>query len=162
MAYKQIKIYDMDGTIVDSSHRYRTIAKDGVEKIDLAFWQANDVPEMIFKDTLLPLAAEYQADLKNPEIFVIIATARACVKNDANYKYIERILGKPNMFIHRQGIEDKRGGSVLKVQAIKPLLNLKPFKNAVVKVFEDNKDYLQHMCQELNAIPIYCPSVQGH
>ena len=160
---KQIKIYDMDGTIVDSSHRYRSIIdENGIERIDLDHWVANDVPEMIAKDELLPLAEEYKQDLINPEIYVIIATARACSKNDANYQYIKNVLGMPNKFVHREGREDKRGGAALKIQAIKPLLNLKQFKNAIVKVFEDNKTYLQDMCQALNAIPIYCESNQGH
>ena len=161
--YKEIKIYDMDGTIVDSSHRYKTrIDENGIEKIDLDFWIENDRPDMIAKDSLLPLADEYKADLANPEIYVIIATARGASKNDANYKYIKENLGMPNKFVHRNTMADRRGGAELKIQAIKPLLNLKPFKNAIVKVFEDNLDYLQKMCQELNAIPIYCESVQGH
>ena len=161
--YKEIKIYDMDGTIVDSSHRYKTrIDANGNERIDLDFWIENDRPDMIAKDSLLPLADEYKADLANPEIYVIIATARGASKNDANYKYIKENLGMPNKFVHRNTMADRRGGAELKIQAIKPLLNLKPFKNAIVKVFEDNLDYLQKMCQELNAVAIYCESNQGH
>lgn len=160
---KQIKIYDMDGTIVDSSHRYRSrIDENGIERIDLDFWRKHDIPEFIAKDSLLPLAKEYKADLLDPETYVIIATARACTAGDANYQYIENVLGLPNKFVHRQGIDDKRGGAALKIQAIKPLLNLKQFKNALVKVFEDNKAYLQDMCHALNATPIYCKSNQGH
>lgn len=160
---KEIKIYDMDGTIVDSSHRYKTVIdENGIEKIDLPFWRENDIPEMIAKDSLLPLAEEYKRDLMNPEIYVIIATARACSKNDANYQYIKNMLGMPNKFVHREGIDDSRGGAHLKIQAIKPLLNLKQFKNAIVKIFEDNQKYLQDISQSLNAIPVYIPSNQGH
>lgn len=160
MAIKQIKIYDMDGTLVDSRHRYRTMPCG--TRIDLDYWIANDTPEKIAMDSLLPLAEEYKADLANPEIYVIIATARGASKNDANYKFIRDNLGMPNKFVHRQTMADRRGGAELKIQAIKPLLNLKQFQNAMVKVFEDNLSYLQKMCQELNAVAIYCESNQGH
>ena len=36
---KRFAIYDMDGTIVDSSHRYRTQITPQGEKIDLQFWR---------------------------------------------------------------------------------------------------------------------------
>lgn len=157
---KEIKIYDMDGTIVDSSHRYRTLPCG--TKIDLDFWIANDTPEMIAQDKLLPLAEEYKQDLMNPEIYVIIATARGCSKNDANYDFIRENLGFPDKFVHRNTMADRRGGAALKIEAIKPLLNLRQFRDAVVKVFEDNAKYLSDMCEALNATPIYCHSVQGH
>ena len=160
---KEIKIYDMDGTIVDSSHRYET-EKDryGNTRINLAHWRSKDHAKHIWGDTLLPLAAQYKADLLNPEIYVIIATARACAKGDANYNYIAYHLGVPNKFVHRMGAGDNRGGANLKIDAIKPLLNLKPFKNAMVTVFEDNIDYLIKMCHALNAAPVFVPSNQGY
>lgn len=156
---KEIKIYDMDGTIVCSMHRYRAINN---ERIDLEHWRKHDIEEYIMQDSLLPLAEQYKQDLNNPNVYVIIATARACIKGDANYKFIEQNLGLPNKFVHRQGVDDNRGGAQLKIQAIKPLLNLKQFKNAIVHVFEDNKKYLSDMCNALNGIPHYVESRQGH
>ena len=157
---KQINIYDLDGTVIDSSHRYQT-APCGT-KIDLPYWQAHDIPEFIAKDTLLPLAEKYQSDLQNPEIYVIAATARACIKNDANYSYLRDVLGWPNKFVHRQGPDDNRGGSDLKIQAIKPLLSLRQFANAKIRVFEDNEKYLQDMCQAFGAHGTFVRSEQGH
>ena len=162
MAIKYIHVYDLDGTIIDSSHRYRTILKNGKERIDLAHWRAHDIEEYIMRDKLLPLAEQYKQDIKNPEVYVIIATARACMPGDANYKYIEQHLGLPNKFIHRQGPEDTRGGAELKIKGIRPLLNLKQFRSAVIKVWEDNKDYLSAMCDALNAQGYFVPSNQGH
>lgn len=46
-------IFDLDGTVIDTSHRYANGA-DG--NIDLAHWFANSTPEMIALDALLPLA----------------------------------------------------------------------------------------------------------
>lgn len=144
---KQIHIYDLDGTIVSSLHRYRAI--NGA--IDLGFWREKDIPENIRKDSLLPHAAQYKADLANPHTYVVIATARACIAGDANYKFIRERLGFPNKFIHRQGTSDNRKGADLKIAGIKPLLNLKQFRNAKVKVWEDNETYLSAMCSALGA-----------
>jgi len=155
---EQIKVYDIDGTIVCSQHRYRPDASGN--NIDLPHWREHCTPEFIFQDTLLPMAEAYKSDLENPSIYVIIATARVCEENDANYQFIAEKLGKPDMFIHR-GTDDNRGGAQLKIQAIKPLLNLKQFKNAIVHVYEDNLKYMQDLCQALNAIGHYIPSKQG-
>ena len=48
---KKIKIYDLDGTLLDSSHRYRAVGG----KIDLAHWRENDTPAMVMKDGFLDL-----------------------------------------------------------------------------------------------------------
>ncbi len=59
MAIKKVKIYDMDGTIVDSTHRYKTIKDiNGNEKIDLEYWRNNEF--RAFDDELLPLAEQYK------------------------------------------------------------------------------------------------------
>lgn len=157
---KNIHIYDLDGTVISSSHRYRII--EGENRIDLAHWRAHDIPEFINKDSLLPHAAQYKADLKNPEIYVIVATARACIKGDANYKFLADRLGMPNKFIHREGPNDTRGGAEIKIKGIRPLLNLKQFKNATIHFWEDNKDYLNDVCKALGAVPHYVPSTQGY
>ena len=160
MKLNKIHVYDMDGTIVDSSHRYQT-ASCGT-RIDLEHWIANDIPEMIALDSLLPMAEEYKRDLQDESVYVIIATARACNEGDANYLFIERVLGKPDKFIHREGRNDERGGAELKIQAIKPLLNLKQFRNCAIHVFEDNIDYLKKLCDSFNGLGTYIPSKQGH
>ena len=157
---KLIHIYDLDGTVISSSHRYRTIS--GENRIDLAHWREHDKPEFIEKDSLLPHAAQYMADLANPEIYVIVATARACVTGDANYKFLAERLGMPNKFIHRRGVDDNRKGAALKIAGIKPLLNLKQFRGAAIHFWEDNKDYLREVCEAIGAIPHYVPSTQGY
>lgn len=155
---KQIHIFDMDGTIVSSLHRYKTIQN----RIDLQHWRDYDKPEFINKDSLLPHSAQYEISMANPEIYVIVATARACEKNDANYEFLCRHLGFPDKFIHREGAQDSRGGAEIKIAGIKPLLNLKQFRGAVLHFWEDNKDYLKAVSDALGAIPHYVPSSQGH
>ena len=157
---KRIHVYDMDGTIVSSLHRYRT-AECGT-RIDLPYWREYDNERFIHKDSLLPHAAQYKKDLQDPSIYVIIATARACEPGDANYKFIQRRLGLPNKFVHREGVEDTRGGAQLKIQAIKPLLNLRQFKNASLHIWEDNVKYLEDMVSALGGTGHLVPSAQGH
>ena len=53
MTIKNISIFDLDGTIIDSSHRQATLP-DGT--LNLAHWFENATPEKIFEDKVLPLA----------------------------------------------------------------------------------------------------------
>lgn len=162
MSIKKIKVYDLDGTLIDSSHRYRTI--DG--KIDLDHWIANDTPDQVQKDRLLDLIKWLRDDLKRSDTYVIFATARACEKGDHNYQFLLDNNMIPDLFIHRQGRSDHRGGAELKIAGIKPLLNLKPFKNATIHIFEDNIKYLVDLVHGLGSkhkiVGHYIPSKQGH
>ena len=152
---KEIHVYDMDGTIVDSLHRYRTTSEN---KIDLQYWLDNEHKAM--QDTLLPLAKQYQEKLKNPEIYVIIATAR--VLNIPDHEFIEQVLGSPNKIISRAGRTDWRSGTDLKAPPLKQLFSLKQFANAKKWFYEDNKTYLKGVCDITGMTPIFVPSEQGH
>ena len=83
----RVSIYDMDGTIVDSLHRYRTIIDDNGERIDLDYWRENEYRAL--DDSLLPLAEQYKNDLRDSSCFVIIATAR--VLRDADNQFINTV-----------------------------------------------------------------------
>lgn len=151
---KRIAIYDMDGTVVCSLHRYRTIN----DKIDLAYWRENEFKA--YQDKLLPLSAQYKTDLADDSCFVIIATAR--VLHDADDCFIRDVLGCPNSIISRKD-GDCRGGGELKILGLKKLLSLKQFKNIRDIVFyEDNTSYLKQVCDYFNIRGVYIPSKQGH
>jgi len=152
----QIHVYDMDGTIVDSLHRYRTMPCN--TRIDLQYWLDNEHKAM--NDTLLPLAKQYQEQLKNPEIYVIIATAR--VLNPVDHEFIRTVLGSPDKIISRAGRNDTRSGTALKAPPLKSLFSLKQFKNAKKWFYEDNKTYLKGVCDATGMTPIFIPSKQGH
>ena len=155
---KQIHIYDIDGTLVDSSHRYRIDPTTG--KIDLSYWIENCTPEKIMADTLLPLAAQYQAQLLNPEIYTVLATAR--VLDIADWRYISDVLGLPDKIVSRNGRTDNRKGAMMKIAGLRYLNNLKPFRNIAARYFyEDNKDYLYPVAQAIGAHPVFIPSMQG-
>lgn len=157
---KRIAIYDMDGTIVDSSHRYRTITENGITKIDLQFWRDNE--RLAFNDSLLPLAhSHYAADLADPDCFVIIATAR--VMDAVSWQFVEEKLGKPDYIISRKA-GDTRSGALLKVLGLKKLFSLKQFHGKVKTAvfYEDNTSYLKAVCDHFGIRGVYVPSVQGH
>lgn len=151
---KRIAIYDMDGTIVCSLHRYRTIG----DKIDLQYWRENEKHAM--NDSLLPLSQQYQNDLNDPDCYVVIATAR--VMHQPDYNFVENVLGKPDYLISRKD-GDSRSGGLLKVLGLKKLFSLKQFKKVSDIVFyEDNVQYLKTVCDFFNIRGVYIPSKQGH
>lgn len=153
---KEIHIYDMDGTIVCSQHRFRTLDNG---KIDLQYWIDNCTPEKIAQDSLLPLAEQYKAQLANPEIYVVIATAR--VLETADMDYIKNILGMPNKIVSRNGRNDKRKGADMKIAGLRYLKNLRQFAKSALHFYEDNIEYLYPVANYLNAKPHYIPSKQG-
>lgn len=153
---KKIVIYDMDGCLVDSLHRYRIITE--TNKIDLQYWLDNEHKAM--QDKLLPLAGQYKQQLENPDYYVIIATARVLKAPD--WDFINNILGRPDKVISRNGRDDTRGGAELKIQGLRFLMNLKQFKDADKHFYEDNVAYLKPVCDFLDCKGTYIPSVQGH
>lgn len=89
-------IFDLDGTVIDSSHRHATLP-DG--SLDLAHWIENSTPEKIRADSLLPLADLMRASFAMAE--TLICTAR--VMGDADYEFLfdnglhaDAILSRPS------------------------------------------------------------------
>jgi hypothetical protein len=154
---KRFAIYDMDGTIVDSSHRYRTQITPAGEKIDLQFWR--DHEHLAMNDGLLPLVSQYRADLADPECYVVIATAR--VMGEPDWQFVREILGEPDYLISRKP-GDGQSGKTLKIGGLAKFFNLVNFKTADVVFYEDNVEYLKAVCDRFKIRGIYIPSVQGH
>jgi len=67
-----IIIFDLDGTVIDTSHRYRN---KPCGAIDLDYWFANSTPEMIAQDRLLPLADSMRLFYQQGHT-IVICTAR--------------------------------------------------------------------------------------
>jgi hypothetical protein len=153
----KVSIYDMDGTIVDSSHRYRTVTRDNRQVIDLEYWRANEYRAM--EDGLLPLADQYMNELKDPNVYVIIATAR--VMHAPDWQFVNNILGAPDYFISRKD-GDTQSGSSLKIKGLQKFFNLKQFRNCDATFYEDNTSYLKAVCDHFQIRGVYIPSKQGH
>lgn len=152
-----VSIYDMDGTIVDSSHRYKTIVDENGERIDLPHWREN--AHLAMDDSLLPLAAQYHRDLLDENCFVIIATAR--VMGEPDWQFVREVLGEPDYFISRKD-GDTQSGTTLKINGLAKFFNLVTFKDAEFTFYEDNVSYLKAVCDRFNIRGVYVPSKQGH
>ena len=153
----RVAIYDMDGTIVDSSARYRTIIDENGERIDLQYWRENEYRAM--DDKLLPLAEQYKRDLQDENCYVIIATAR--VLRDPDNSFIAEILGEPDYIISRTD-GDSTSGGLLKINGLAKFFNLVSFRDAEFVFYEDNVHYLKAVCDRFNIQGVYIPSIQGH
>jgi len=80
--YKRVEIYDIDQTIVDSSHRTPN-NPDGT--LNLLGYLENKNREKIMKDTLLPLSEKMKEDYNSEEAYVIVCTARDMNKDDYDF-----------------------------------------------------------------------------
>ena len=92
----QTYIFDLDHTVIDSSHRQLTKA-DG--SLDLAHWIENNTPEKIAADKLLPLADTMRQRIAQGRE-VIICTARVMGEHDYQFLkdhglFVPVILSRP-------------------------------------------------------------------
>lgn len=154
---RRVHIYDMDGTLVDSTHRYRTIIDPSGERIDLQHWRENE--HRAYDDQLLPLAAQYREDLADSETYTIIATAR--VMNEPDWRFLKDKLGEPDYIISRPK-DSTVSGKVLKCNGLARFFNLLNFREAEFVFYEDNIQYLKAVCDRFQIRGVYIPSKQGH
>jgi len=135
---KPIYIFDLDGTVVDSSHRFTGTAEG---KVDLAKWIEDSTRENIFKDSLLPLAKFMKALMKaNQNVW--ICTARNMSKDDFDFLAEKGIKAK-TILCRKDG--DNRADAEMKTAKLKRLFNLKQFQNAEKIMFDDNESIQKEM-----------------
>ena len=103
----QYKIWDLDGTVIDSSHRYSTLENGD---IDLPRWIADNTRANIEKDTLLPLARLMRSNYQQGDI-VIICTARVLGVWDHCFLAENGIKAQ---FILSRALGDNRGDAEMK------------------------------------------------
>jgi len=156
---KNIHIFDIDGTLVDSSHRYRTIWNGSKITIDLPHWKANE--KHFAKDTLLPLAERFAELNKDPETYTIWITARTRKHLTESFDWLVSKMGQPNKWFCRPD-GSMESGAVLKTKQLNSIMNLKQFQKANRFFYEDNKDYLDAVCSAIDAVPVYVESNQGY
>jgi hypothetical protein len=132
-------IFDLDHTVIDSSHRQSTL-KCG--SLDLANWIQNNTPENIARDTLLPLADLWKTLDKKGQM-IGVCTAR--VLQDADYEFLadngleyDFILSRP---MGDSSKDDDLKERLLNEQGIKP--------EEITAFFDDNEAVLKRL-NELN------------
>jgi hypothetical protein len=126
----KIHVYDLDGVLVDTAHRYRN-KSDG--SIDLDYWLNNR--HRIGDDSLLPLADQFIDDCNSAEIYTILCTAR--VKHIDDVTFIRNRLAYPNKLLMRP-IGNNEPDATLKYRQLRKLFNLRQFAKLPRVLFEDN------------------------
>ena len=108
----QTYIFDLDHTVIDSTHRQLTKA-DG--SLDLAHWIENCNKEKIMADTLLPLARTMRERIAQGQE-VIICTARVMGEHD--YQFLkDHGLFVPDILSRKMG--NHKGDAQLKELALR-------------------------------------------
>ena len=134
-------IFDLDHTVVDSSHRQAT-RPDG--SLDLDHWRENSTAKLIERDTLLPLAHEWRKIQRKGKSKIIVCTAR--VMGPADYFYFgSRGLFAETIISRREG--DRTPDDLLKLRGLKRYaaehgISWRRFCNTSI-VFDDNSSVLQ-------------------
>ena len=156
---KYIKIFDIDGVILSSLHRYATKTVKGKEKLDLDHWVENQ--HLCIYDSLLPHADIYKKSILSKNTFVIIATSRLLMADD--YMAIGKLLGMPDSLVSR--LHDEQDTQKMKIKGIERIINdcnlqhIKPFN---ITMYEDNINNLKSICDYFQCNGVYIPSKQGH
>lgn len=128
----KIRIYDLDGTIIDSSHRAK-YDDNGI--LDLDHWRENNTKENIFKDDLLPMYWQLVSDYKAGDI-IILCTARELNKWD--WEYIHS-MGIYYDYVKSRPIGETVSDWKLKRDLLNPFFNLKPFQKLAKYFYDDNE-----------------------
>jgi len=149
---RKIHIYDVDGVLVNSNHRYPS--RMNHTPSELEYWNNPEARKNTAQDTLLPMAYKYINDIGNPEIYVVIATARMWDIRDR--LFFEKNLGMPDKIICRvnwKPITDAK----LKVNGLKRLFNLKQFANLEKNYWDDNMRNIYAVAD----LGVHCFYIQG-
>ena len=150
---KNIVIFDLDQTVIDSSHR-NPCNDDGT--INLERYFKLKTRTNIFKDTLLPLAKIFK-QVKRDGNYVVIATARNMDHDDIDFLKANGLIAD-KILSRRWVVENDVPDAQLKARKLQQLFNLKQFQNANKIMFEDSQPVITKMRQmgivTLNAIKV--------
>ena len=136
----KICIYDLDGTVIDSSHR---ATHDEQGNIDLANWKAKSTKDFIFQDSLLPLYSQLVEDYKNGDM-IVQCTARNLGVWDWEYIYshniyFDRVISRPN--------ENMMNDAQLKQNQLRYLFQLPCYKDKEKIFYDDNENNLKAIAE---------------
>ena len=134
----RLYIYDLDGTVIDSSHRRRF---DTEGNLRLSYWRSHNTRKDVFGDSLLPLAKHMKKKMIGN--IVLICTAREISQNDLDFlennglRY-DHIISRP------KGINT--ADHILKYYQLKKFLKENPYLNDKRKImYDDSMENLQEI-----------------
>ena len=137
---KQVTIFDLDGTTIDSDHRQATLPNGN---LDLKHWFENATAEKIFADKVLPLAQEIRRRNKKGD-YTIICTARNLQYADLEFMMENGLLADKVISRPKGNMEND---AKLKRKQLNSFLSLKQFKNANKVMFDDNNQVRSELRQ---------------
>ena len=133
-------IFDLDHTAIDSSHRAIT-RPDG--SLDLDAWRRNNTRANIMRDSLLPIAAQWQR-LAKKNVTIVICTARVMGEHDYEFLRVNGLRWDACLS-RREG--DRSPDADLKEKMIRQYAQTRPLSWArfcATSVFyDDNKSVLK-------------------
>lgn len=138
---KRIVIFDLDATVVDSSHRTPN-HPDGT--LNLPLYLTLKTRENTLRDSLLPLA-NFWKSLDLSETYVVVCTARTWA--DFDQEFLDMHGLKAHKILHRKadGSENHKKDAVLKQLWLRRVLNLRQFKNLPAIMFDDAAPVISHL-----------------
>lgn len=142
---KNIVIFDLDGTCIDSSHRQVT-RPDGT--LDLEKWFEKMVPEHIMRDKVMPLGKQIRKRMVAGD-YVIVCTARSFT--DADLAYLEKHGMQPHKILARP-MGNMEPDAQLKEKQLRQFLSLKQFQGKNTVMFDDAKSVRSTLRKLLNAV----------
>jgi len=139
--FKRVVIFDLDATLVDSSHRTPN-REDGTLNLQAYFRLKNR--ENIFRDTLLPLARFYKR-LNRKENYIVICTAR--IMNEDDFDFLDAMGLQYHAIYSRavDGSENNIDDGTMKARKIRRLMNLRQFRNLPFYMWDDAKPVISAM-----------------
>ena len=123
-------IFDLDGTVIDSSHRYAKLP-DG--SIDLVAWIKNCTRDKILQDKLLPLAKVWRQNVNKCRI--AICTSRIMTDHDLEFL---RVNGLEFNDLMSRPAYDNTACPEFKRKHIKAYLDLFSINPVSFLMFEDH------------------------
>ena len=137
---KQIVIFDLDETVVDSAHRTPNNS-DGT--LNLPLYLKLKTRENTLRDGLLPIADIWRS-LNPAETFIVVCTARTWADFDQEFLDIHGL--RANMIIARFTEAHKTlRDSELKSRGLRKLFNLRQFRHLPKYMFDDAKPVIAAM-----------------
>lgn len=127
---KKIAIFDLDGTVIDSSHRTPN-HPDGTLNLDGYF--ELKTRENVFKDTLLPLADKMKEMYDSGEYHIVICTAREMNEDDYDFLYIHNL--KYHEIFERSNVRKPHHWNL--PDAAYKTKQLKPYKYKKYEFYDD-------------------------
>ena len=145
-----IAVFDLDGTVLDSSHRALLNEQGG---INIEEWRTH-TREQILNDSELPLISYMRDCISNPSVRVWICTSRNLSR--ADYELLENLGIRGADLILSRDRNDNREDVAYKIAKIRGKLNLPSVRKRERVFFDDRADIRQAM----GKLGFVCPAPQ--